>query len=94
MRKFCIIATPKSEIALSESKVFVFSSEMLEHAAKHGNLIMFDCSKFSVDEEASSANWREVFNFNEEPPRGVIVTVNNDYKSGIVMPYADWRVSP
>ena len=90
MRKFCIIATPKSETALSESKVlFVFSSEMLEHATKHGNVITFDCNGFSIDEKASSSNWREAFNFNEEPPRGVIITVNTGYKSGIVLPFTN-----
>lgn len=90
MKKFCIIATPKSEMALSESKskiLFVFSSEMLEHATKHGNVITFDCNGFVVDEKASSSNWRDAFNFNEEPPRGIVITVDVAYGSGIVLPY-------
>lgn len=90
MRKFCIIATPKSEMALSKSEskiLFVFFSEMLEHATKHGNVITFDCHGFSVDEENSSNNWRDAFNFNEEPPRGIVITIDVAYGSGIVLPY-------
>ena len=97
MTKYCIVSALKPELDSSgkrisqcESKVqFVFSSEKLEHASKHGNLITFDCYGFSVDEENSSKNWKDVFNFNEEPPRRVVITVDIAYKAGIVLPYVD-----
>lgn len=95
MLKFCIMAALKSELASSGKGVyqcdsmvqFVFNAENLEHATKRGSVITFDCDRFSLDEEHSSKNWRDAFNFNEEPPRGMIITTNTDYTSGIVMPY-------
>ena len=94
MRKFVIFAALESEVLGGKSinqcdsmLQFVFSSEMLEHATKHGNVITFDCNGFVVDEKASSSNWRDAFNFNEEPPRGIVITVDVAYGSGIVLPY-------
>jgi hypothetical protein len=46
-----------------------------------------NCEKFVVDEANSSGNWRDAFNFNEEPPQGILVTVNPGYKASDIMPY-------
>lgn len=97
MEMFFIVAALKSEISSNskgisqcESRVqLVFHSSKLEHATKRGNVITFDCDGFQVDEKISSTNWRDAFNFNEEPPRGVIITISPGYKSGIVLPYVD-----
>lgn len=95
MEKFFIVAALKSEITSNsmgisqcESRVqLVFHSSKLEHATKHGNVITFDCDGFQVDEKNSSTNWRDAFNFNEEPPSSVIITINSGYASGVILPY-------
>lgn len=100
MERFFIVAALKSEISSNskgisqcESRVqLVFHSSKLEHATKRGNVITFDCDKFSVDEETSSSNWRDAFNFNDEPPKGVIITINPGYSSGVVLPYVGWNL--
>lgn len=100
MEKFFIVAALKSEITSDSKRIsqcesgvqLVFHSSKLEHATKRGNVITFDCDGFQVDEKISSTNWRDAFNFNEEPPRGVIITISPGYKSGIVLPYVDWNL--
>ena len=96
MAKFIIIAALQSEMKSGknfndcESKIqLVFSSETMEHPVKHGNVITFDCDGFLVDDENSSSNWQEAFDFKEEPPRRVIITVKTDYKSGVALSYVD-----
>jgi hypothetical protein len=50
-------------------------------------VIILNCEKFVVDEANSSGNWRDAFNFNEEPPQGILITVNPGYKASDIMPY-------
>ena len=91
MVKYCINAVPKSS-PVSDGKevdecVLVFDANDELKSSHHSNVIILTCKKFVVDEENSSKNWREAFNFNEEPPQGILVTVNPGYKAGDIVPY-------
>jgi len=50
-------------------------------------VIILNCKKFNVDEANSSKNWRDAFSLNEEPPQGILITVNSAYVAGSPMPY-------
>ena len=86
MKKYCINATLESGTDSRNACIFAFDVDEFK-PSYHGNVIELSCKKFSVDEANSSKNWRDAFNFNEEPPQGVLITVSPGYKSGKVMPY-------
>ena len=86
MVKFCINAAPNGG-KKSDGRILVFDTNEGIKSSHHSNVIILTCKKFVVDEENSSKNWREAFNFNEEPPQGILVSVNPGYKSSDIMPY-------
>jgi len=86
MKKYCINATPKSGTDSNGACILAFDAENLK-PSYHDNVVILGCNKFSIDEANSSKNWRDAFNFNEEPPQSVLITVSPGYKSGKVMPY-------
>jgi len=86
MKKYCINAVLNGS-KKSDGRFLVFDTNEEIKSSYHSNVIILTCKKFVVDEENSSKNWREAFNFNEEPPQGILVTVNPGYKSSDIMPY-------
>lgn len=89
MKKFCINAVPKPGIVSNSersSECIVFNTDEMKPSC-HSNVIILNCKKFNVDEANSSKNWRDAFSFNEEPPQGILITVNSAYVAGSPMPY-------
>ena len=86
MVKFCINAVP-SDGKKTDGRFLVFDTNEEIRSSHHSNVIILNCEKFVVDEANSSGNWRDAFNFNEEPPQGILVTVNPGYKASGIMPY-------
>jgi hypothetical protein len=91
--KYCINAVPESG-NVSDGKelggrIFVFDTNEAIKSVHHSSVIVLNCEKFVVDETSSSGNWRDAFNFNEEPPQGILVTVNPGYKASDIMPYSE-----
>ena len=93
MVKFCINAILESSMVSDGKKsdgcTLVFDMNEEIKSSHHSNLIIVNCEKFVVDEKNSSGNWRDAFNFNEEPPHGILVTVNPGYKASDIMPYSE-----
>ena len=95
MAKYCIKAVQKSN-EVSDGKEFggislVFDADDAMKPSYHGSVIVLKCEKFVFDEVNSSKNWRDAFGFNEEPPKGALITVNLGYKAGEIMPYSEWK---
>jgi hypothetical protein len=88
MVKFCINAVP-NDGKKSDACVLVFDTNEGIKSSHHSNVIILNCEKFVVDETNSSGNWRGAFNFNEEPPHGILVTVNLGFKASDIMPYSE-----
>lgn len=86
MVKFCINAVP-NDGKKSDACVLVFNTNEEIKSSHHSNVMILNCEKFVVDEANSSGDWRDAFNFNEEPPQGILVTVNPGYKASDIMPY-------
>ena len=83
MAKYCIKAVQKS------NEVSDFDADDAMKPSYHGSVIVLKCEKFVFDEVNSSKNWRDAFGFNEEPPKGALITVNLGYKAGEIMPYSE-----
>lgn len=88
MVKFCINAVLNGG-KKSDGRILVFDTNEGIKFSHHSNVIILNCEKFFVDETNSSGNWRDAFNFNEEPPQGILVTVNPGYKASDIMPYSE-----
>lgn len=69
----------------------IFDADDAMKPSYHGSVIVLKCEKFVFDEVNSSKNWRDAFGFNEEPPKGALITVNLGYKAGEIMPYSEWK---
>lgn len=88
MVKFRINAVP-IDGKKSDGHILVFDTDEEIKSSHHSNVIILNCEKFVVDEINSTGNWRDAFNFNEEPPQGILVTVNPGFKASDIMPYSD-----
>ena len=88
MVKFRINAVP-IDGKKADGCILVFDTDEEIKSSHHSNVIILNCEKFVVDEINSSGNWRDAFNFNEEPPQGILVTVNPGFKASDIMPYSD-----
>jgi hypothetical protein len=86
MVKFCINAVLNGS-KKSDGRFLVFDTNEEIKSSYHSNVIILHCEKFVVDEANSSGNWRDAFNFHEEPLQGILITVNPGYKASDIMPY-------
>jgi len=88
MVKFRINAVP-IDGKKADGRILVFDTDEEIKSSHHSNVIILNCEKFVVDEINSSGNWRDAFNFNEEPPQGILVTVNPGFKASDILPYSE-----
>ena len=91
MAKFYIMSALKSEQKKThecDSKVIlVFNAENVRNTSIHGCVVEFRCNGFEIDEEKSIGKWNDAFRCSTEGNDKVVITINPDYKRGVIMPY-------
>lgn len=96
MKKFCVMTALTSEIVSGGRRVsqcvsrsvLVFNAEDLRNTSVHGCLVLFKCKNFSVDESASTGDWKNAFEYKIESGDMVLITINPGFsKPVVIMPY-------
>lgn len=88
MSKFYIMTALRSEVISGGRKVsncisktiLVFNADILKNTSINGCGQIFRCKNFSLDEEASSGDWKNAFDITECNDM-IIITIKTDYVS-------------
>ena len=95
MGKFFVMSALTSEIVSGGRKVsqcvsrsiLVFNAEDLRNTSICSCLLVFRCKNFSVDEDSSSGDWENAFEYKIESGDMVVITINPDFnKPAVIMP--------
>ena len=96
MSKFCIMTARRSEVVSGGRRIskcisktiLVFNADGMKNTSINGCGLIFRCKNFSVDEDSSSGDWKNAFEYRIENGDMVVVTINPDFnKPAVIMPY-------
>jgi hypothetical protein len=68
--------------------ILVFNADGMKNTSINGCGLIFRCKNFSVDEDSSSCDWKNAFEYRIENGDMVVVTINPDFnRPAVIMPY-------